>query len=156
MREDLLEAWRINDRTTRFLLDAIPPDAFGDTATNGGYSVGEQFADIQAIRANILAYSAPDLRPSVSDIDGAAGKDALKDALAASGAVLETLFGRVLASGEPVPNFPRSPAALIAYAITHEAYHRAEIGIILAQAGHPLDDATQMAMWQTWWGGRDL
>jgi uncharacterized damage-inducible protein DinB len=36
--------------------------------------------------------------------------------------------------------------------ISHESYHRAEIGIILTQSDHPLDKKVAYGMWE--WGVR--
>jgi uncharacterized damage-inducible protein DinB len=38
------------------------------------------------------------------------------------------------------------------YLISHESYHRGEIGIILTQAGYKLDQKIAYGMWE--WGKR--
>lgn len=56
-----------------------------------------------------------------------------------SGQVIEQLLEAGFESGK-IKGFKPHPSAFLGYLISHESYHRGEIGIILTQTGTPLDD----------------
>ena len=43
-------------------------------------------------------------------------------------------------------------STICGYLIAHESYHHGEIGVALAQLGHPLDKKAAFGMWE--WGVR--
>jgi uncharacterized damage-inducible protein DinB len=45
-----------------------------------------------------------------------------------------------LAAGGKIRGFKPHAAAFLGYLISHESHHRGEIGMVLAQSGHPLDN----------------
>ena len=57
-----------------------------------------------------------------------------------------------IAAGGKVKNFKPHVTAFLGYMISHESYHRGEIGIVLAQSGYPLDQKISYGMWE--WGVR--
>jgi len=76
----------------------------------------------------------------------------LKKSLIQSGAAIEELIAASVAAGGRVKGFKPHVTAFVGYLISHESYHRGEIGIILAQSGNPLDKKASYGMWE--WGVR--
>jgi uncharacterized damage-inducible protein DinB len=158
MIESLIETWHINNRINLYLLDAIAETALPGVASNGGRSVAAIFAHIHNVRLMWLEAAAPDLMANQAKIAGktkaekeAMTKDLLRAALVTSGEATADLLRRGFETGR-IKNFKPHAAGFLGYLLSHEGYHRGEIGIILGQAGTPLDDKISYGMWE--WGVR--
>lgn len=151
--EQLLDTWNIHNRINLYMLDAIAPEALSGVSTSKGRSVGEEFAHIHNVRLMWLESAAPDLFASLEKIEQTTANDKqlLLDSLSRSGAAIVELVRRGLESGR-IKGFKPHPVAFVGYLISHESYHRGEIGIILTQSGHPLDKKVSYGMWE--WGVR--
>jgi uncharacterized damage-inducible protein DinB len=153
MHDQILDSWRIHDRINRYLLDAVPADALGDLSASKGRTVAEQFAHMHNVRLMWLKAAAPALLDGLEKLEkGALDHGALRDALAASGAAVETLLRDALASGGKVKGFKPHAVAFLGYLISHESHHRGQIALTLKQGGHPLDRKTAFGIWE--WGVR--
>jgi uncharacterized damage-inducible protein DinB len=154
LEEQLLETWAIHNRVHLYVLDTLAPEALADVGANKGRSVGEQFAHIHNVRLLWLESAAPALMAGLAKIEkaDAGDQDGLRQALDDSGRAIATLVEQALAAGGRVKGFKPHAAAFVGYLIAHESYHRGEIGLILAHAGHPLDKKTAYGMWE--WGVR--
>ncbi len=154
MEEQLIETWQIHNRIHLYLLEAIEPEALSGVSTSKGRGVGEQFAHIHNVRLMWLKSAAPELLANLSKIEKpqTLDKDGLRQALELSGQAMESILRNALKPGGKVKGFKPHPAAFLGYLISHESYHRAEIGIILTQSGHPLDNKTAYGLWE--WGVR--
>jgi uncharacterized damage-inducible protein DinB len=151
MEEQLLDTWKINNRVDLYLLDAIATEALAFSVAKGR-NVAQQFAHIHNVRLMWLKSSAPDLLEGLEKIEQEVfDKQALRRGLEASGRAIEGLLARGIAAGK-IKGFKPHPTAFLGYLIAHDAYHRGEIGIILTQLGHPLDQKTSYGMWE--WGSR--
>jgi uncharacterized damage-inducible protein DinB len=153
MEEQLLDTWNIHNRVNLYVLDAIAPEALGGVSTSRGRSTGEQFAHIHNVRLMWLKSAAPELLEGLEKIerDQAGDKELLQRSLDASGRAIEVLLRQGLEKGR-IKGFQPHAAAFLGYLISHESYHRGEIGIILTQSGHPLDKKVAYGMWE--WGLR--
>jgi uncharacterized damage-inducible protein DinB len=153
LEDQLLDTWNIHNRINLYLLDAIEQEALRGVSASKGWSVGQQFAHIHNIRLTWLEPAAADLFESQVKIEKGQSHDkvVLQDALAQSGIAIESLLRRGFDSGR-IKGFKPHPAAFLGYLISHESYHRGEIGIILTQAGTPLDKKTAYGVWE--WGVR--
>lgn len=151
--EQILDTWNIHNRINLYLLDAIAPEALSSVSSSKGRSVGEQFAHIHNVRLMWLQSAAPDLLEGLEKLEKQAthDKQVLLDSLSRSGAAIVELLRRGLESGR-IKGFKPHPVAFAGYLISHESYHRGEIGIILTQSGHPLDKKVSYGMWE--WGVR--
>ena len=152
--EQLLETWNIHNRINVYLLDNIAPEALSGTSTSKGRSVAEVFAHIHSNRLAWLEAAAPDLFAGLLKIEkeSAANAALLRRSLEDSGKAIESLLRHSLETGGRVKGFKPHAVAFMGYLISHESYHRGEIGIILAQSGHPLDKKVSYGMWE--WGVR--
>jgi uncharacterized damage-inducible protein DinB len=158
LAEQWIESWQINQRIHVYMLEAIPEAALQGKATSGGRSVAEQFAHIHNVRLMWLQEAAPDLLDGVSKFasktaaeKAALTKEALAQGLEASAQAITILLQRGLESGR-IKGFKPHPAAFLGYLLSHEGYHRGEIGLILTQSGTPLDQKTSFGLWE--WGVR--
>jgi len=153
IEDQLLDTWNIHNRINLFLLDAIPPEALTGVSASKGRSVGEQFAHIHNVRLMWLKTAAPELMEGLEKIEkeAAVDKTLLMRSLDESGRAVEMLLQKGIESGK-IKSFKPHPAAFLGYLISHESYHRGEIGIILTQSGHPLDKKVAYGMWE--WGVR--
>jgi uncharacterized damage-inducible protein DinB len=154
MEEQLLETWRIHCRIDLYILDAIAPEAWGSPPPAKGRGFVQMFAHIHNVRLMWLQSAAPESIDGLAKIDkdDAVDKAALRAALAASGQAIEAMLQKSLASGGKIKGFKPHAPAFLGYLIAHESYHHGEIGIALAQLGHPLDRKTAYGMWE--WGVR--
>lgn len=57
-----------------------------------------------------------------------------------------------MATGGKIKGFRPHASAFLGYLVAHESYHQGEIGLILGQAGLPLDKKVAYGMWE--WGVR--
>jgi uncharacterized damage-inducible protein DinB len=152
MEEQLLDTWNINNRINLYLLDAIASEALGGISASKGRSVAQQFAHMHNVRLMWLKAAAPELMEGLGKIEKEpVDKGALRRGLEESGRAIEALLKQGIAAGK-IKGFKPHPIAFLGYIIAHDAYHRAEIGIILTQSGHPLDQKTSYGMWE--WGTR--
>lgn len=158
MKDQLLETWQIHNRINLYLLEAIAPEALGGVSASGGRSVALQFAHMHTVRLMWLKEAAPDLHaaqtslPTKTKADKEAiTKDTLRNYLTSSGGAIAALLKLGFETGR-IKGFKPHPVAFLGYLISHESYHRGEIGIILTQTGTPLDDKISYGLWE--WGGR--
>jgi uncharacterized damage-inducible protein DinB len=154
MDEQVLDTWRIHNRITLYVLDAISPEALGGVSASKGRTVGAQFAHMHNNRIAWLEAAAPDLTEGLAKIDKASAGDRemLREALEGSGNAVGALLGRGIEAGGKIKGFKPHAVAFMAYLIAHESYHQGEIGMILNQSGHALDKKTAYGMWE--WGTR--
>ena len=150
--QHLLETWQIHARVNLYVLNAVPAAALTGSAPNGrGRTAGEMFAHVHNVRLMWLE-AWPELARGLAKVEkeSAGDKAALKKALQASAAGIEGLIAQALAAGGKVKGFKLHASAFTGYLIAHESYHHGEIGVLLGQAGQPLDKKTAYGMWE--WG----
>jgi uncharacterized damage-inducible protein DinB len=149
----IVDTWNINNRIHLYMLDAIPSEALSGISASKGRSVGEQFAHIHNVRLMWLQSADKALHETQSKIEkpDMLNKDLLRERLIQSGEAIATLLIQGLESAR-IKGFKPHPVAFVGYLLSHEGYHRGEIGIILTQSGHPLDQKTSYGLWE--WGSR--
>jgi uncharacterized damage-inducible protein DinB len=154
MEGQLAETWNINNRINLYMLDAIAPEALSGLSTSKGRNVGEQFAHMHNVRLMWLEPAAKDLMDGLAKVEkeNSLDKDLLRRSLEESGQAIETLINRSEAAGGKVKGFKPHVTAFLGYLCAHEGYHRGEIGIILHQSGHKLDQKIAYGIWE--WGVR--
>ena len=154
MEDQLVDTWNIHCRINLYLLDAIPAEALEGTAGGKGRSAGAMFAHIHNARLMWLEVAEPELMEGLAKIakEQAGDRALLRQSLEASGSAIAALLKKGFAPGGKIKGFKPHTAAFLGYLISHESYHRGEIGIILAQSGHRLEDKISYGMWE--WGTR--
>jgi uncharacterized damage-inducible protein DinB len=156
--DPIIDTWQINARINLYMLEAIPAEALACVGGIGGRSIAVQFAHVHNVRLMWLDAAAPELKATVSKIETRtkADKEAITHemlcaSLTASAEAIGALLRKGIAEGR-IKGFKPHPTAFLGYLLAHESYHRAEVGIILTECGHPLADKISYGMWE--WGVR--
>lgn len=148
--DEIVEAWRINQRVNLRLLEAIRDTGLRCTLSKrGGRDVARQFAHLQYVRAYQLAKRAKPLAEGIvifathDQPDRATLVAALDDS---SGRIEEWL--RRAAAGEPgFRTQKRGVVATLGYLIAHESHHRGSVLLTLKACGEPVDKDVRDAIW---------
>ncbi|MHC4940968.1 MAG: DinB family protein [Planctomycetota bacterium] len=150
MEEQLLEAWRTNNRINNLLIDAISADGMKVTLSKrGGRNVVRQFAHLHNVRIYQLERRAKDLADGLEKFatKDEPGKRELKKALKQSAGRIERFFEDVLA-GKPKRNcFKKGPVVFLSYLVAHESHHRGNILLTLKECGHQPDKDLRFGIW---------
>ncbi len=150
MIDELIEAWRVNQRVNLRLIENISEEGMRCTLSRrGGRNVVRQFAHIHNSRLYQLEARAKPLARGSHNFATHDEPDRVELI-----AALEDSSGRVeqwiRKAGEGAPKirtFKRGLIANIAYLIAHESHHRGSILLTLKQCGHRVDPAVQWSIW---------
>jgi uncharacterized damage-inducible protein DinB len=116
--DELLEAWRTNNRINLFLIDKISAAGMKCTLSkHGGRDVARQFAHLHNVRVWHLERRAKDL------VEG------------------------VLARAPKRRGMKKGVFTTLGYFIAHESHHRGSILLTLKECGHKLPQNDQYAIW---------
>lgn len=159
---DLLEVWDIHDDINQFILDWVPEEGLGAVTLlktgkpSTGRNVARIFAHMHEVRCSRLERHGKE----AADLPRFAGsevpdRERLKAALAASGERVAEVVRTAVERGEPVKGWKRSPAAWLAYLMTHDSHHRGQIAQALKQSGVRPPDEVSYGVWG-YWGGYEL
>ena len=152
MADPIVRAWQTHCKLQMTMLDAIQPQALLDRPSSGGRTVWAVWTHIHNNRISWLEPAASDLLVGIEKMgqEQANDKAFLSASLAASAQAVAALLERSLAPESPsgkVPGFGSHAASFLGYLVAHEAYHHGEIGLALAQSGHPLDRKVSYSIW---------
>jgi len=148
--DDLLEAWRTNNRINLFLFDRISDAGMRCTlSTRGGRDVARQFAHMHDVRLYHLEKRARDLAEGLTLFRSKEHPDrkAVRAALEASGAALERFLAELDDGEKNRKGFKKGIATTLAYFVSHESHHRGSILLTLKTCGHKVDQETAYAIW---------
>ena len=150
MHDELLEAWRTNNRINLFLIDRISAAGMKCTLSRrGGRDVALQFAHIHNVRVWHLEKRAKDLSKGLPKFESKVSpkKTELKKALTASSRAVESFLGDVLSGKPRRRGFKKGLFTTLSYFVAHESHHRGSILLTLKECGHSLDNASAYAIW---------
>lgn len=150
MVDDLLEAWRTNNRINLFLLERISDEGLRSTlSTRGGRDVAGQLGHLHNVRVWQLEKRAKDLAHGLTTFPAKVSpeREELKAALTASGAAIEAFLAGVMAGEPRRRGFKKGIFTTLAYFVAHESHHRGNVLLTLKQCGHPLDKNARYAIW---------
>jgi uncharacterized damage-inducible protein DinB len=150
MLEEILEAWRTNNRINLLLLDHISEEGLRCTLSKrGGRDVARQFAHMHDVRVYHLEKRAKDLAEGIAVFRSkdSPPREEVREALQVSGAAVESLLADVYAGKPKRRGFRKGIATMLAYFVAHESHHRGSILLTLKQAGHKVDQKTAYAIW---------
>lgn len=146
----IAEAWNVHVRGQFYVLDSIPAESLTATSAIKGRIVGEMFAHIHNIRLTWLEVSGPQFMNGLTKLgkDEASNKERIRGALEASGQAIANMIQAAEQAGGKLKNYKRGAAVFFGYIVSHESYHMGEIGIVLNQSGHKLDQKVAYGMWE--------
>ena len=150
MRDELLEAWRTNNRINLFLIDKISAAGMKcSLSKRGGRDVARQFAHMHNVRVWHLEKRARDLAEGLAEFETKVTptKTQLRKALAASGKAVESFLEGVIAGDPKRRGFKKGIFATLGYFVAHESHHRGSILLTLKECGHNIDKGAQYAIW---------
>ncbi len=150
MLNDLLEAWRTNNRINLYLIDHISAAGMRCTLSKrGGRDVARQFAHIHNNRVWHLERRARDLAQGLVTFETKVTptKAELTEALTASGQAMESFFEGVLSGAPKRRGLKKGVFATFGYNIAHESHHRGSIMLTLKECGHNLDKQVRDGIW---------
>lgn len=151
MKEQLIEAWRINNRMNLLLIDNTTDDGMQKTlSTRGGRTVYLQLVHVHNVRVTWLEVVAKDIFSKHKSLDKEAAYDkkALCKALEDSAKGIEEFINRSWDDGGKVKSFKTGLIPMIAYLISHESHHRGSIMLTLKQSGVKLPDTLKWGLWE--------
>lgn len=146
--EPLIEAWHINDRLNRYLLEALSPEQ-RTAKVEKSKTPDAHFAHIHNVRLMWLKSAAPDLLEGTQKAEDGSDLAAL---LTDSGQRMAEVFARAGSPEGKVKGFKPHAAGFLGYLVAHESFHRAQVELVLRQAGMPISDKVAFGMWE--WGVR--
>lgn len=150
MLEQLLEAWRTNNRINLLLIEKITDEGMDCTlSTRGGRGVSGEFAHMHNLRVAQVEKRAKDLATKLTKFPTKTvpSKKELTKALTASGKAVEGLLQGVYEGEKKRRGFKKGIFTTLSYFIAHESHHRGRILLTLKVSGHTLDKDTQCGIW---------
>ncbi len=150
MSDPVVEAWQTHCRLNQAYVNHIPDKALTAKMGGRGRAVGAILAHVHNNRLAWMQPGAPDLYQTVSKVkrEQAGDKSLLLEALMASGTAVADWLARSIENGGKVKGFSSHAATFMTYLVAHESYHHGEIGLILTQAGFPLDKTAAYGLWK--------
>jgi uncharacterized damage-inducible protein DinB len=148
----LLNAFAINDRINRYMLENLPPEAWRAEPPGGkGRDAAAIAAHMHNVRVMWLKAVKASKIPEPLDRAKVTVKQAV-GALEESREALAAVLKAALDGDGRVKGFKPDAAAFFGYLIAHDAHHRGQISQLARQVGHPLPQKAMFGMWE--WGTR--
>jgi len=146
----LVEAWRMNNRVSLFLLESISEEDL-DTPLEKGKSARAQFAHLVNVRRMWLKMYARDLldAPEKSDRRKASKKELVRG-LESTCEAIAAMIERAGSLDTKLKGARTHIAAQVASFFAHEGFHRGQVELLFRQAGRELPREVQLGVWE-WW-----
>jgi|SRR6185369_2916424 len=151
MKEQLIDAWRINNKMNLLLIDNVDDGGMQKTLSNrGGRTVYLQLVHVHNVRMSWMEISAKDIFKKYKQLDKDAyyDKKALKKAFEESGEAIKEFIEKSWEEGGKVKGFKKGLIPFIAYLLTHEGHHRGHAMLTLKQTGVKVPDKLKWGLWE--------
>ena len=153
MKEQLIEAWRINNKMNFLIIDNTSDDGMQKAlSSRGGRTVYLQLVHAHNVRMTWLEVVAKDIFSKYKALDKEAkyDKKVLRKALEDSAKGIEEFINISWDNDGKVKGFKKGLIPFISYLISHESHHRGSIMLTLKQTGEKLPDNLKWGLWE--WG----
>ena len=142
--DELIDAWRVNNKVNLEVLSLIGDDDF-ELKPGKGKTIRSNFVHLIGVRRLWLEEKMPKEASIVPKVDWkTASRSEILDNLALTSDLMVALF-RKMDSSAKVGRF--TTIKFFAYCIAHEAHHRSQIEISLRINGQEPDDSKLYALW---------
>jgi len=151
MKEQLIEAWRINNRMNILLIDNVDDSGLQKTlSTKGGRTIYLQLVHVHNVRLGWLEVSAKDIFDKYTKLDKekAFDRKGLRKAFEESGKAIEELIDKSWENDGKVKGFKKGLIPMIAYFIAHEGHHRGHAMLTLKETGVKVPDTLKWGLWE--------
>ena len=152
MKEQLLEAWQINNNMNLMLIDNITDAGMQKTLSPRGRTVYMQLIHVHNVRIQWLEVCAPAIfkkHPALPK-DAVFNRKNLRNAFQDSAEGIKELISESWDNGGKVKSFKKGIIPMIGYFISHDSHHRGNILLTLKQTGEKVTDALKWGLWE--WG----
>jgi uncharacterized damage-inducible protein DinB len=153
MKEQLLNAWSINNNMNLLMMDNITDAGMQKTlSSRGGRTVYLQLVHMHNVRMGWLEVCANDIfkKYKVLNKEAAYNRKILRKAFEDSATGIEELFAQSWDNGGKVKSFKAGVIPMLGYFISHESHHRGNILLTLKQCGEKIPDSVKWGLWE--WG----
>ena len=151
MKEQLVEAWRTNNKMNILFIDSVSDEGMQKTlSTRGGRKIYQQLVHVHNVRMSWLEITAKDIFKKYKLLDKEApyNKKKLRSAFEESGKAIEEFIDRSWDDGGKVRSFKKGLIPFIAYLLTHEGHHRGNAMLTLKQSGVKVPDSLKWGLWE--------
>jgi len=151
MKEQLIEAWKTNNKMNLLFLDNVNDIAMQKTLSDrGGRTIYLQLVHVHNVRMSWLEIIAKDIFKKYKPLDKEApyDKKALKKAFEESGKAIEEFIDRSWDEGGKVKSFKKGLIPFISYLVAHEGHHRGHAILTIKQSGLKIPDKLKWGLWE--------
>lgn len=148
----VVNAFNINDRINRYLIENLPTEAWTAKPPDGkGRTIAAIVAHMHNVRVMWLKAAKAGEVPEQLDRTTVTPAESV-EALETTAQTLSGIIKSAMDSDGRIKNFRPDVAAFAGYLIAHDAHHRGQIAMLARQLGHPLPQKAMFGMWE--WGSR--
>jgi len=151
MKQQLIDAWQINNKMSLLFIDTVNDDAMQKTlSSRGGRTVYLQLVHVHNVRLGWLEIAGKDIFKNYKPLDKEApyDKKKLRRAFEESEKAIVEFIDRSWDEGGKVKGFKKGLIPMIAYLIAHDAHHRGNAMLTLKQCGIKLPDTLKWGLWE--------
>ena len=151
MKEQLLDAWRINNKMNLLFIDNVNDEGMQKTlSTRSGRTVYQQLVHLNNVRLRWMEVAAKDIYKKYKQLEKEVpyDKKLLRKSFEESGKAIEEFIERNWNEGGKVKGFKKGLIPMIGYFIAHDAHHRGHAMLTLKQCGIKPPDVLKWGLWE--------